>query len=85
MATVFQSLRRITLTKWILIAMVIGVLVGWWFPDIGVQLKPLSTLFLRMIKSIIVPIIFGTLVVGIALYFVYGYRHSTLRRGQKAE
>ncbi|MDQ3672767.1 MAG: cation:dicarboxylase symporter family transporter [Gemmatimonadota bacterium] len=59
-------MRRISLTKWILIAMVIGVLVGWLFPEIGVQLKPLSTIFLRMIKSIIVPIIFGTLVVGIA-------------------
>ena len=66
MAIVLQTLRRITLTKWILIAMVIGVLVGWLFPDIGVALKPLSTIFLRMIKSIIVPIIFGTLVVGIA-------------------
>ena len=66
MATVFQNLRRISLTKWILIAMVIGVLVGWLFPDLGVALKPLSTIFLRMIKSIIVPIIFGTLVVGIA-------------------
>ena len=66
MATVFQNLRRITLTKWILIAMVIGVFVGWLWPDLGVSLKPLSTIFLRMIKSIIVPIIFGTLVVGIA-------------------
>jgi len=66
MATAFQTLRRISLTQWILIAMVIGVLVGWLFPDIGVALKPLSTIFLRMIKSIIVPIIFGTLVVGIA-------------------
>jgi len=66
MATAFQNLKRISLTQWILIAMVIGVLVGWLFPDIGVALKPLSTIFLRMIKSIIVPIIFGTLVVGIA-------------------
>jgi proton glutamate symport protein len=66
MATVFQSLRRISLTKWILIAMLIGVFVGWIWPDTGVALKPLSTIFLRMIKSIIVPIIFGTLVVGIA-------------------
>jgi proton glutamate symport protein len=66
MSTVFQLLRRISLTKWILIAMAIGVLVGWIWPDIGVSLKPLSTIFLRMIKSIIVPIIFGTLVVGIA-------------------
>ena len=66
MQSVFQSLRRISLTKWILISMVIGVFVGWIWPDIGVSLKPLSTIFLRMIKSIIVPIIFGTLVVGIA-------------------
>ncbi len=66
MSTVFQLLRRISLTKWILISMVIGVFVGWLWPDIGVSLKPLSTIFLRMIKSIIVPIIFGTLVVGIA-------------------
>src|SRR5687768_2410467 len=66
MATVYQSLRRISLTKWILIAMVIGVFVGWVWPEVGVAMKPLSTIFLRMIKSIIVPIIFGTLVVGIA-------------------
>jgi len=46
--------------------MIIGVFVGWLAPDIGTSLKPLSTIFLRMIKSIIVPIIFGTLVVGIA-------------------
>jgi len=62
----WKFLKSITLTKWILISMVIGVFIGWQFPDIGTQLKPLSTIFLRMIKSIIVPIIFGTLVVGIA-------------------
>ena len=66
MATVYQSLRRISLTKWILISMVIGILIGRIWPDFAVGLKPLSTIFLRMIKSIIVPIIFGTLVVGIA-------------------
>ena len=62
----WKFLRSITLTKWILISMIIGVLIGALFPDIGTSLKPLSTIFLRMIKSIIVPIIFGTLVVGIA-------------------
>ena len=59
-------LRRISLTKWILIAMVIGVLIGWAFPDAAQNLKVLSTIFLRMIKSIIAPIIFATLVMGIA-------------------
>ncbi|MFL5573076.1 MAG: dicarboxylate/amino acid:cation symporter, partial [Gemmatimonadaceae bacterium] len=66
MAVIFRNLRRISLTSWIMIAMVIGVLVGWMFPTFALTLKPLSTVFLRMIKSIIVPIIFGTLVVGIA-------------------
>src|SRR6266536_1204664 len=62
----FARLRQVSLTQWIIIAMVTGVLIGWLAPDVGRSLKPLSTIFLRMIKSIIVPIIFGTLVVGIA-------------------
>ncbi|MDO8501018.1 MAG: cation:dicarboxylase symporter family transporter [Gemmatimonadaceae bacterium] len=62
----WKYLKGISLTRWILISMVIGVSIGWQFPDFGTSLKPLSTVFLRMIKSIIVPIIFGTLVVGIA-------------------
>ena len=62
----FAALKRISLTRWIIIAMITGVLIGWLAPDLGRSLKPLSTIFLRMIKSIIVPIIFGTLVVGIA-------------------
>jgi proton glutamate symport protein len=61
-----STLRKVSLTQWILIAMVVGVLVGWAFPDVGVELKPLSTIFLRMIKSLIAPLIFATLVVGIA-------------------
>jgi proton glutamate symport protein len=63
---IFKTLKRVSLTQWILIAMVIGVFIGWAFPAFAITLKPLSTVFLRMIKSIIVPIIFGTLVVGIA-------------------
>jgi proton glutamate symport protein len=62
----FAALKRVSLTRWIIIAMITGVLIGWLAPDLGRSLKPLSTVFLRMIKSIIVPIIFGTLVVGIA-------------------
>lgn len=59
-------LRRITLTQWILIGMALGTLLGWALPEFATSLRPISTTFLRMIKSIIVPIIFGTLVVGIA-------------------
>src|SRR5438128_10486169 len=63
---VYRHLRRIPLTSWILISMVVGVLIGTYAPDFARKLAPLSTVFLRMIKSIIVPLIFGTLVVGIA-------------------
>jgi len=64
-------LRRITLTQWILIAMALGVALGVvarevGHPEYATSLRPISTTFLRMIKSVIVPIIFGTLVVGIA-------------------
>jgi proton glutamate symport protein len=63
---VYRNLRRIPLTSWILISMVVGVLIGTFAPAFAVKLSPISTVFLRMIKSIIVPLIFGTLVVGIA-------------------
>src|SRR4051794_10852436 len=66
MAVIFRSLRRIPLTTWILISMVVGVAIGVIAPDLALKLKPLSTVFLRMIKSIIAPLIFATLVVGIA-------------------
>ncbi len=68
-------LRRISLSQWILISMVVGILLGWAFPEsaraahggwAATDLKIWATLFLRMIKSLIVPLIFGTLVVGIA-------------------
>ena len=64
-------MRRLSLTHWIFIGMGIGIVVGYIdheLPDRDFTpvIKPLSTIFLRMIKSIVVPIIFGTLVVGIA-------------------
>jgi proton glutamate symport protein len=62
----WNFLRRRSLTQWILIGMALGTLLGWLFPEFATGLRPISTTFLRMIKSIIVPIIFGTLVVGIA-------------------
>jgi len=59
-------LKRRTLTQWILAGMVAGAVLGWAAPDVGTGLQPLSTLFLRAIKSIIVPLVFSTLVGGIA-------------------
>jgi proton glutamate symport protein len=68
--------RRLSLTHWIFISMVLGVIIGVAFPDAvpgqpapvfqAASLKVLSTIFLRMIKLLIVPLIFSTLVVGIA-------------------
>ncbi len=62
----WRLVKRVSLTQWIIITMVLGALLGWLFPEAAVQLKVLSTIFLRMIKSIIVPILFSTLVMGIA-------------------
>jgi proton glutamate symport protein len=59
-------LKKLTLTHWIFISMIVGAAIGWAFPEVSVHLKIVSNVFLRMIKSIIVPILFGTLVVGIA-------------------
>jgi len=46
--------------------MAIGLVIGWLWPDIAVELRPLSTIFIRLIKSLIAPLIFSTLVAGIA-------------------
>ncbi|HEV2985651.1 MAG TPA: cation:dicarboxylase symporter family transporter, partial [Vicinamibacterales bacterium] len=44
----------------------IGILVGYLWPSFGVAIKPVADAFLRMIKMIIAPLLFATLVVGIA-------------------
>ncbi len=62
----FAALRRIGLTGWIFIGMGAGIAVGAFLPEFSQSLKPFSTLFLRMIKMIVIPILFSTLVVGIA-------------------
>src|SRR5262245_13724890 len=67
--------RRISLSQWIIISMIVGIALGWAFPDnardahhgwAATDLNVLSSIFLRMIKSLIVPLLFATLVVGIA-------------------
>lgn len=55
-----------SLTTWILTAMVIGVEIGLDFPAFSQNLQFLSKIFLRMVKTIVAPLLFATLVVGIA-------------------
>jgi proton glutamate symport protein len=55
-----------SLTAWILVGMAAGVEFGHDWPARAVQLQVLGTIFLRLIKVIIAPLLFGTLVVGIA-------------------
>lgn len=61
----YACFRR-SLTTWILFAMVTGAVVGHDFPHTAVNLRVLSAVFLRLIKTIIAPLLFGTLVSGIA-------------------
>ncbi|HEY1025886.1 MAG TPA: cation:dicarboxylase symporter family transporter [Sphingobacteriaceae bacterium] len=58
--------RKKSLTAWILISMVIGAEIGHDFPEIGMKLQVLSKVFLKMIKTIVAPLLFATLVYGIA-------------------
>lgn len=48
----------------IMIALVIGALIGHFFPDFGMALRPIGDGFIRLIKMIVVPIVFSTIVIG---------------------
>ena len=61
------------LTAWIIIAMVLGAAIGHDWPHIAINLRVISVIFLRLIKTIIAPLLFATLVSGIAA-------HSDLRK-----
>lgn len=64
------SKRGIRLKKFIafqiLIALAIGALIGHFFPDFGMALRPVGDGFIRLIKMIVVPIVFSTIVIGAA-------------------
>ncbi|HTK50906.1 MAG TPA: dicarboxylate/amino acid:cation symporter [Gemmatimonadaceae bacterium] len=77
---------RISQAQWVVIAMIIGVALGWMFPDRpgaggfrATDLQVLSNVFLRMVKSLVAPLLFATLVVGIA-----GHGHDMKRVGTLA-
>jgi len=60
------ALGRRTLTAWIVVGLVAGAELGHDWPRVAENLQFLGTIFLRLIKVIIAPLLFGTLVVGIA-------------------
>jgi proton glutamate symport protein len=64
----FSFFTKISLTQWIIISMIVGAAAGWFFPEYTQNIRIISNIFLRMIKSIIVPILFSTLVIGIAAH-----------------
>jgi proton glutamate symport protein len=55
-----------SLTGWILVGLLAGAELGHDWPSVAVKLQFLGTIFLRLIKVIIAPLLFGTLVVGVA-------------------
>jgi proton glutamate symport protein len=67
------ALRRRSLTAWILVSMVVGAEVGLDWPQATAAMQVVSQIFIRLIKTIIAPLLFATLVVGIA-------GHPNLRR-----
>jgi proton glutamate symport protein len=64
----------LSMSQWILVSMILGIIIGWLFPEAdrvtkhwaATDLNILASIFLRMIKLLIVPLLFSTLVVGIA-------------------
>ena len=63
---VTYAIKRSNLTIWIFTSMFIGAEIGLYYPEIAENGKMLGKIFLRSIKTIIAPLLFGTLVVGIA-------------------
>src|SRR3954462_10142254 len=69
-----KGLFGLSMSQWIIVSMIIGIIVGWMFPEAdratkgwaATDLSIFATIFLRMIKLLIVPLLFSTLVVGIA-------------------
>ncbi len=63
---VLYAVQRRSLTTWILVSMIVGAEIGHDWPSVAQNARLLSLIFLRMIKTIIAPLLFATLVVGIA-------------------
>jgi proton glutamate symport protein len=58
--------KRAGLTTWIMVSLVVGIAFGMLFPGPAKEMRLLGTVFLRLVKSVIAPLMFGSLVAGIA-------------------
>ena len=56
------------LTLYIFLSLLLGIFVGWRFPEFGSKMQPLAQIFLNMIKMIIAPLLFSVVVTGIATH-----------------
>ena len=63
---VIDAMRRRSLTVWIFVAMIAGAELGFDAPRVAINLRVLSDIFLRLIKTIVAPLILATLITGIA-------------------
>jgi proton glutamate symport protein len=61
-----MKLAKISPSQKIFIGMAVGLLIGVFLPSFAANLEPISVIFIRLVKTIVVPIIFASLVVGIA-------------------
>jgi len=72
-ALVPYAFQKRSLTTWIFVGMLAGGVLGHDFPQLAVNLRVLALIFLRMIRTIVAPLLFATLVSGIA-------GHSNLKK-----
>lgn len=63
---ILYGIAKKSLTTWIFVCLVLGACIGYDWPEVAINLQVLSKIFLKMIKTIVGPLIFATLVYGIA-------------------
>jgi proton glutamate symport protein len=60
------ALKKSSLTHWIFVSMLVGMVVGHDFPEVAKSLNVLSKIFMKLVKCVIAPLLLGTLLTGIA-------------------
>lgn len=60
------AIRKSSLTHWIFVAMLLGIVLGYDFPEFSKNLNVFSKIFMKLVKCVIAPLLLGTLITGIA-------------------